>query len=154
MTVVRRSIRSNPHRDSMSTWQFIVDLLTKGKSSAAHEELLSVIGIASSIIADKAPESCPILVTCEGPRTRIYCVYDDEAIEDSGSEEAALGFDPLKGDWEVSLPCQSSDVNWVQSALKKKSNRITARDVASGISESQDSTSAGIQPLQFDPERF
>lgn len=153
-TVVRRKFRSNPYRDASDTWKAIVDLLTKGKSTPANSDLLSVAGIAASVIMDKAPESCPIVVTCDGPRTRIYCIYDDESLDESSADESSLGFNPLEGDWQVSLPCQKEDLAWVQSALKMKTSRITARDLATGISEGQDSKVFGFEPLQLDPERF
>lgn len=80
-TVYSRTFRSTPERSASDTWQAIVELLTKGKSSTARNELLAVAGIASSLIADQAPKGSPIVVTCDGPRTRIYCLYDDDAIE-------------------------------------------------------------------------
>lgn len=153
-TVARRTFRSNPHRDASDTWQAIVDLLTKGKSTPARSDLISVAGIAASLIMDKAPESCPIVVTCDGPRSRIYCTYDDEALDESSADESSLGFNPLEGDWHISLPCQKEDLAWVQSALKKKTSRVTARDLATGISEGKDSKAIGFEPLQLDPERF
>ena len=132
-TVASRTFRSTPHRDATETWSAIVDLLTQGKDGDARRELRAVAGIAASLIADQAPKAAPIVVTCDGPRTRIYCLYDDDAIDGSDASEDALGFDPLKGDWQVSLPCPEDDLSWVQAALKKHSNRITARDLATGI---------------------
>jgi hypothetical protein len=134
-TVASRVIRSSPHRDTASTWELIVQLLTQGKDSAAKAELMSVSGIASSIIAERSPKDAAIIVTCDGPRTRIYCLYDDDAIEGSDAKEDALGYEPLKGDWAISLPCLADDLAWVQRALKAKSSRITARDQASKIDE-------------------
>ena len=127
-TVTSRSFSSTPQRDAGETWRAIVVLLTQGKVGAAQDELLAVTGIAASLIADQAPKDAAIVVTCDGPRTRIYCLYDDDAIDGSDANEAGLGFDPLQGDWRVSLPCPAEDVAWVQSALEAKGNRITARD--------------------------
>lgn len=94
-TVTRRTFRSSPHRDALATWAAISDLLSR-TNTGAQQELGSVAGIASSIIADKACENSPILVSCEGPQTRIYCLYDDDAIDGSDANEDVLGFDPLK----------------------------------------------------------
>lgn len=127
MTVARRTFQSSPYRDTLATWGEIVNLLTKINANDRNE-LESVAGIASSTIADKACESSPIIVTSEGPQTRIYCLYDDEAIDGSNVNEDVLGFDPLRGGWHISLPCDLDDLEWVQAALKKKSSRITARD--------------------------
>ncbi|MGH8610586.1 MAG: hypothetical protein ACREYF_00690 [Gammaproteobacteria bacterium] len=151
-TVASRTFRSSPYRDATETWNVIVALLTQGKESEARRELCAVTGIASSLITDQAPKSVPIIVTCDGPRTRIYCLYDDDAIDGSGASEDSLGFDPVKGDWEVSLPCPHYDLAWVQGALKKHSSRITARDLDTGISN-EDSSST-TRSLTLDVKGF
>lgn len=102
-TVASRTFRSTPQRDAHTTWTAIVDLLTQGKTCAARTELMAVAGVAASVIADQAPKDGAIVVTCDGPRTRIYCIYDDDAIDGADANEDPLGFDPLKGDWRVSL---------------------------------------------------
>ena len=132
-TVVKRVVRSSPHRNTTQTWEVIVDLLTRGKSGVARDELKSIGGVAASIISDHAPEDAAIVVTCDGPRTRIYCTFDDEAIAGDEAQEDGLGYDALEGDWAVSLPCQKADLVWVQSALKAKSMRITARNMEEAI---------------------
>ena len=134
-TVVGRTFRSNPYRDAAQTWTAIVELLRA--TGEAKSELNAVAGIGASIIADQAPQSSPIIITCNGPRARIYCVYDEDAIDGSGENENPLGFDPLQGDWRVSLPCLSDDLTWVQAALKKYSSRITARVLSANVSEGE-----------------
>jgi hypothetical protein len=151
-TVARRTFRSNPQRDALQTWNAIVDLLTQGKTGASRTELLGVGGVAASVIADQAPKDSAIVVTCDGPRTRVYCLYDDDAIEGSDANEDALGFDPLNGDWRVSLPCSADDLYWVQGALKRHSTRITARDLDTAVSE--DASTATAQSLVLDPKGF
>lgn len=153
-TVVRRTFRSVPQRDASQTWAAIVDLLVQGKSGPARTELLAVAGIAASLIADQAPKDAAIVVTCEGPRTRIYCLYDDDAVEGSDANEDPLGFDPLKGDWHVSLPCLADDLAWVQDALKRHSNRITARDRDEAISTGNAADAAKSETLIFNPKGF
>lgn len=153
-TVASRTFRGTPHRDASDTWLAIVDLLTKGRIGRARTELLAVSGIAASIIADQAPRGAAIVVTCEGPRTRIYCLYDDDAIDGADANEDALGFDPLKGDWRVSLPCLAEDLAWVQGALKQHSNRITARDIAAMANEEGAGQSTASVTLVLDPKGF
>lgn len=153
-TVASRTFRSTPHRDAAQTWSMIVELLTQGRTGQARSELLAVAGIASSVIADQAPKAAPIVVTCDGPRSRIYCVYDDAAVEGSEGNESALGFDPLKGDWRVSLPCQSDDLAWVRAALKNHSSRITARDLSTGLSDDDEAKTAKAEALVLDPKGF
>ena len=152
-TVASRTFRSTPHRDAHNTWLAIVDLLTQRRTGDARAELLAVAGIASSIIADRAPRDAAMVVTCDGPRTRIYCLYDDDAIDGADANEDALGFDPLKGDWRISLPCLADDLAWVHAALKKHSTRITARDSAAFIATEQDEKAAA-PALVLDPKGF
>ena len=153
-TVASRTFRSTPQRDALQTWTAIVDLLTQGKTGTARSELLAVAGVAASVIADKAPRDAAIVSTCDGPRTRIYCLYDDDAIEGSDAKEDALGFDPLKGDWWISLPCQADDLAWVEGALKQHSNRITARDLDAAVTTNDATSAAKTEGLVLDPKRF
>lgn len=154
ITVVRRTFRSTPHRDAHATWTAIVDLLTQGKAASAKAELTAVAGIAASVIADQAPKDAPIVVTCDGPRTRIYCIYDDDAIDGADANEDPFGFDPLKGNWRVSLPCPAEDLAWVQSALKQHSSRITARDRDAPVSTVEPTTAAKAEALVLNPKGF
>ncbi|WYX16397.1 hypothetical protein WJ974_07915 [Achromobacter xylosoxidans] len=152
-TVASRTLRSSPHRDASETWEAIVELLTQGKDSEARRELRAVAGVASSLIADQAPKDAPIVATCDGPRTRIYCTYDDDAIDGSDASEDGLGFDPLKGDWTLSLPCPKDELDWVQAALKKHSSRITARDLDMGLATDASNT-ATAQSMTLDVAGF
>ena len=154
MTVARRTFRSTPGRSAMATWTAIVDLLTQGRTGEAREELLAVAGVAATIIADHAPSDAAIVVTCDGPRTRIYCLYDDDAIGGSDANEDPLGFDPLNGGWRVSLPCPAEDLTWVQAALGRHSRRITARDLEQRVASEQSATDAWGAPLVLDPRGF
>ena len=152
-TVVRRDFRSTPHRDAHQTWADIVALLTAGASGAnARLELQTVAGVASCVIADKGPLEAAIVITCDGPRTRIYCHYDDDALDESNGNEAALGFDPLKGDWQVSLPVDADDLSWVTSALAASSSRVVARDRKSDTPVAAAARAAA--PFTVDIERF
>jgi len=153
-TVARRTFSSIPQRDAAQTWGAIVDLLTKGQPGIDRPELLAVAGIAASIIADQAPGNAPIVVMCDGPRTRIYCLYDDEAIDGSDANEDALGYNPLNGDWSISLPCLADDLSWVQGALKKHTSRIVARDVALSVPADESASPASSTPLVLDPKGF
>lgn len=152
-TVASRTFRSSPHRAASDTWKAIVELLTQGRSGGARNELVAVAGIASSIIADRVLKDAAIVVTCEGPRTRLYCIYDEDAIDGSDANEDSLGFDPLHGDWQVSLPCDADDLAWVRGALKKHSTKITARDATAATAIEKNAADAR-QPLTLDPKGF
>jgi hypothetical protein len=155
-TVASRTFNCTPRRDAAATWIAIVDLLTQGKDGPKRKELLTVSGVAASTLADQAPRDAAITVTCDGPRTRIYCVYDDDAIEGSEANEEPLGFDPLTGDWHVSLPCLKDDLPWVQGALKKHSTRVTARDRDADVNveTKQAQNSAATAALVLDTKGF
>ena len=154
-TVASRTFRSSPHRAAADTWKAIIELLTQGRSGTVRDELVAVTGIATSIIADRVAKDSAIVATCDGPRTRIYCLYDDDAIDGSAANEASLGFDPLAGDWSLSLPCQADDLMWVQAALKKQTLRITARDASATIAiDKADSQEGAPRALTLDPKRF
>ena len=153
-TVASRTFASSPKRDASETWTAIVTLLTQGRDGVAQKELFAVAGIAASTIADQAPKDHPIVVTCDGPRTRIFCIYDDDAIEGSEAKEDPLGFDALNGDWRVSLPCTEEDLAWVQGALKKDSSRVTARGPDDDIAKPEATTAAKAHTVTFNPEGF
>lgn len=156
MSTVRRDFRSVPHRDASSTWAHIVALITTSASSdEASKELMSVSGIAASVIADQCAKDSPIVVTCEGPRTRIYCIYDDDALDDSSCNESKLGFDATKGSWQVSLPVNQEDLDWVTAALKKLTTRVIARDALKGIQvESSAKSATSAKEVSIDMEGF
>ena len=159
-TVVKRVVCSTPKRDSVETWDKVVELLTQGQQGAARDELKSVSGIAASLITEKALRDSAITVECDGPRTRIYCLYDEDAIDGSDAKEDALGYDPLAGDWSLSLPCPADDLAWVQRALKAKSTSIIARDMAEKLGEQQATLSNARQAsrqaadFSFDADAF
>lgn len=152
-SVVARCIASVPARSSDDSWSAIVEMLTRGQSGPKRDELLAVRGTAASLIADQAPKTAAIVVTCEGPRTRIRCVYDDNAISGSGVNESALGFDPLAGDWAISLPCAAEDLGWVQSSLARHSTRITARDLAN-TEQAKDEAATAAATFEIDTKGF
>lgn len=152
-TTVVRTFNSVPARTAVATWRAIVDLIAPS-AGGARTELLSVEGVACSLITDKAM-TAPIIVTGKGPRVRVYCVYDDDAIEGDSANESALATNPTEGDWAVSLPCDTVDLNWVQSALAEKSTRIVARDKGKGITLSEnDSVDTSRAAVLFDEEAF
>lgn len=152
-TVASRTFRSSPYRDASATWTAVVELLTQGRTGAARTELLSVSGTAASIIADRIPSATPIVVTCDGPRTRIYCLFDDDAVDGADAAEDALGFDPLNGDWRVSLPCSPDDLGWVRKSLAQHSTRITAREPEAAIATDGEEKAAAPS-LTLDPAGF
>jgi hypothetical protein len=151
-TVSRRTFAATPARDALSTWSAIVDLLAPGAAHPARKEMTAVTGIAASIISDRSPKDHAIVATCDGPRTRVYCLFDDDAIDGSDANEAALGYDALKGDWAVSLPCDADELDWVQRALKKHGVRITARKLDAPVDADRDEPAATSAKLSLVPD--
>lgn len=128
MTVIARKIISVPERTATETWDVISHLLAPDSGSEAARELASVAGIASSLITREAITS-PMVLYGSGPRVRLYCLYNEDAIEGDGASESSLPFDATSGDWRLSLPCPEDDLAWVQGALSAKTKRISARDM-------------------------
>lgn len=153
-TIASRSVRSTPHRDTSTTWEFIVNLLTRGNDGEAKKELDSVAGTAAALIAEKAPKDAAIVVTCDGPRTRIYCIYDEDAIGGDEAKEDSLGYDALKGEWSISLPCPASDLEWVQRSLKSKTSRVSARDMSQTLGEDEQTAAKSRGVLTLNVEKF
>jgi hypothetical protein len=81
-------------------------------------------------------------------------IYDDDAIEGSDANEEPLGFDPLEGDWRVSLPCLPDDLSWVQTALMKHSTRITAREPDDEVAKAEATQASQASALVFDRKGF
>lgn len=135
MSVIARRIVASPVRTASEVWQIIVDLIAPADGSEARSELGAVAGVGCSLIAAESMRTAPIVVSGVGPRVRIYCLYDDDAIIGERANEGALPVDITAGDWLMSLPCPTEDLSWVQTALIKHSRHVTARDLAAEFEE-------------------
>jgi hypothetical protein len=152
MTVLARTVRATPFRPADEAWDVIVGLLAPNGGSA-RDELLNIAGVATSLIASGAPKNDKIVVWGDGPRVRINCIYDEDALTGDNASETKLARSPTDGDWFMSLPCPEEDHTWVQAALAKKSTRITARKLGEKLDTDADegmSASAAI----IDKEAF
>ncbi len=154
MTVIARKIAATPARPASAAWKSIVDLISKAETTA-RAELESIAGIASSLISDETFADSPAVVCGAGPRLRIYCLYDEDATSAEQANENALTFNPTDGDWQMSLPCLPEDLDWVRNELKKKTNRITARDKDAAMNDESEARSASsASALELDQEVF
>ena len=154
MTVVARNFISIPERTASATWSAIIQLLAPDSRSEAALELASVTGITSSLISREAMTE-PVVVCGSGPRVRIYCLYNEDAVEGDDANEAALPTTPTASDWQMSLPCPAEDLAWVQEALKAKSKRITAREMDTTFdSEQETSNQKNAEETVVDLEAF
>lgn len=153
MTVIARRVIATPGRSASEAWNVIIKLLAPNEESEARKELLNIAGIASCLIAEETIDVAPIIVYGDGPRVRIYCVYGDDAITGENANEASLPDSPMKGDWSMSLPCLPEDLEWVQTALKKHSSRISARELTAEV-EVQKSQTEKTKTFIIDKEAF
>ncbi len=154
MTTVARKFVAVPERTATATWKAISDLLATDPESSAAGELASISGISSSLITREAMRS-PIVVYDSGPRVRVYCLYNEDAIEGDVANESPLAFDATAGEWKMSLPCPAEDLPWVQRALSSKSSRISARDMdTSVVEEVEKADSSASAPEGVDLEAF
>ena len=71
-----------------------------------------------------------------------------------GCNEDTLGFDPLQGDWRVSLPCPAEELAWVQASLARASSRITARDLAETTKPAEQASAASTDGFDIDVKGF
>jgi hypothetical protein len=152
MTVIARMISSVPRRSADDTWTKIVSLLAPDQDSESHRELISIAGIAGSLIARESMTE-PIVVLGSGPRVRIRCMYNEDAITGDDASEGALPTNPTTGEWKMSLPCSKEDLPWITNALARKSSRITAREMGTDVNdEVGESSSRGA--VTIDTEAF
>jgi hypothetical protein len=141
MTVFARIISSVPQRSADDTWAKIVSLLAPDQDSESHSELTSIAGIAGSLIARESMTE-PIVVFGSGPRVRIRCLYNEDALTGDGASEGVLPTNPTTGDWSISLPCPKEDLTWITNALARKSSRITAREMGTAVDDDVEESSA------------
>ena len=153
MSVIARRFVSIPERNAIATWKAISALLASDPTSPPACELASVAGIACSLITREAMTS-PLVVYGSGPRVRVYCLYNEDAIEGDDANESALSFDATAGDWKLSLPCPADDLTWVQNSLKSKSTRISARDMTTQVEDESDNDAPESSGSNVDLEAF
>lgn len=153
MTVVSRRVVSTPARSASASWDVIVQLITT-PGSPAREELQRIEGIASCIIAEESLKADPCVVFGSGPRVRIYCLYNEDAIAGEEANEATLTFTPTEGDWHMSLPCAADDLEWVKKALGERSTHVTAREAGTAVDEEASNAPASSTGAVIDREAF
>ena len=134
MTIVSRRFLASPKRTASETWEAINNLIC-GTNDVALLEFQKVSGIASSLIAEEMFRDYPLVMTGSGPRLRVYCLYDEDALTAEDQNEDSLSWDPTKNNWRVFLPCSDDDLNWISEALKNKGDRFFAYDIEKGVEE-------------------
>jgi hypothetical protein len=121
---------------------------------AARKELQSIEGVASCIIAEETMTSDACVVHGSGPRLRVYCLYNGDAITGESVNEAPLTFCPTDGEWQMSLPCLADDLGWVQKALKERSEHVVAREVSTAVDDEESEKSTTAKGAVINREAF
>jgi hypothetical protein len=152
-TVLARRIVSTPVRTVTDTWARIVEVIAPDPDSPARKELDEVAGTACASLASEAPKDAPIVVWGGGPRVRVYCLFDEDAITKDDVNEDALPKSPTEGDWRMSIPFLSEDVTWSRASLAAASDRISARSVDDEIAD-EESTAESAAPLSINLAEF
>ncbi len=136
-TVIARRVASTPTRTASQTWAKIVELIAPNPNSPARKELGLAAGVACSSISSEAIKDAAIVVWGGGPRVRIYCLFDEEAITKDHINEDSLSKSPTEGDWKMSIPCLPEDVKWSEAKLAGVTSRITARSMDEDLEDDQ-----------------
>ncbi len=141
MTVIARRFRANPARTAGQTWEAIAALVC-GDDTGAKTEFLLVAGVAASLIADEALRENPLVVAGTGPRLRVYCLYDEDAINGEDANEDALSWSPTETAWKAYLPCSPENMSWVSTALSSKgTEHFEVYDVSKGLNKAEETKS-------------
>jgi hypothetical protein len=152
-TVLARRVASTPVRTAVETWARIVEIIAPDPESAARKELAKVAGTACASIASEATKEAPMVIWGGGPRVRVYCVFDEDAITQDGINEDALPKSPTEGDWRMSIPFLAEDVAWSGASLAAVSSRISARSVDDDVVD-EEPLAASATPLSINLAEF
>lgn len=161
MSVFARKFVATPERTAATTWGEITALVC-GSDQVAKQEFIKIEGLAACSISEETLRDDALVIAGVGPRLRVYCLYGEDAITGDRKNEEPLSWKPTDGDWKGYLPCTSEDFDWMTKAIKERSSRFTAYDVAQGlpkeVSESQDEQSQSQGEAKstatIDAERF
>ena len=153
MTVVARRVAATPARSASEAWGLIVNLVAPSEG-AARKELQGIEGVASCIIAEEGLKADACVVHGSGPRFRVYCLYNEDAITGEDTNEAPLTYCPTDGGWQMSLPCPADDLDWFQRALKEPSTRVVAREVGTAVDDQESDKSTAASGAVINREAF
>ena len=122
--------------------------------STARKDFDAVSGIAACLIADETPKDSPIVVARVGPRLRIYCLYDEDAVTGEDADETALSWNPTDGNWKMWLPAAREDLDWVERQLANRGSRIVAYELEKGVPDGDSARPEGRQAIVVNVEAF
>lgn len=139
MSVHARRVESTPNRSTSETWTHIVDMLDSSNEGAI-QELKGITGVVSSIISDRVPENHPFTFVGNGPRVRVYCIFDNK----NDGTESPIKHDVLDGDWILYLPCKEADKDWITKKLRNDAPNINVITEGEEVPETNQSESKAV----------
>jgi hypothetical protein len=135
MSIISRRFAACPARTASEAWIAIVNVIG-AESESVKTQLLDITGLIASIISEETPASNAITVIGNGPRLRVYCLYNEDAIGDDANE-ASLTWKPFESNWEIYFPVEKSDYEWVSKLLKEKNTRFKTYKAGEGIADEE-----------------
>ena len=117
-------------------------------------ELTKATGVACASISSEATKDAAIVVWGGGPRVRVYCIFDEDAITGDGVNEGVLATSPTEGDWKMSIPCSPEDLKWSNGKLTSVSTRISARSPEDDVEEDGSESASSARSLSINIEEF
>jgi hypothetical protein len=141
-TVIARRVTATPIRTSSEAWEVICRLLAPESDSPARAVLERAGGVACSAIASEVLKEDAIVVFGAGPRIRVYCLYDDDALSGEDASEGELPETPTEGDWRLSLPVLEEDFEWSARAVKACAPHISVRKAGEEVADESESDSS------------
>lgn len=153
-TVITRFIASSPKRTATDTWNVIASLLAPNPKEQARLELEAVAGLAASSIASEAPVEDAFIIHGNGPQIRIYCVFGEDAVSGDSINEDSFQEVPAAGDWRLSMPCLSEDLDWMKKKLGALSPRISVRAIGESIAAEPAKTTKASAQLSVNLNEF
>lgn len=126
-TVIVRKIAAIPVRTSSEAWEVMRNLIAPDAASPARAILDRAAGAVCSAIASEVMADDPVVVHGSGPRVRLYCLYDEDAMSGEDTSEGKLPEVPTKDDWRMSVPVTEEDFKWSAEAIKACAPHITVR---------------------------
>jgi hypothetical protein len=153
-TVIARRVASTPRRNASETWAKIVELVAPDPNSPARKELALAAGVACSSISSEAIKDAAIVVWGGGPRARVYCLFDEDAITQDDMNEDPLPKSPTEGDWRMSIPCLPEDVAWSKAKLASATSRITARSMDEDVADEEPKAAVAASAMSINLAEF
>jgi hypothetical protein len=154
MSVVSRTIVSNPERTSVETWAKITEIIC-AQSTDAKVEFAKVSNITASLLSEEFMKDYSMIMKGAGSQLRVYCLYGEDAVTSEDASEDALSWDITAKDWKVFLPCSKEELSWYEKALSGLSDKFKVYDLSDGLNKDEYYSNANTNAeFKVDEEAF